>query len=58
MSNWGEILKISKSQLTTYLQCPRKYRFQYVEGRDWEFIFSDGGPSLTAVTVMVPRLED
>jgi len=38
MPNWGEILKISKSQLTTYLQCPRKYRFQYVEGRDWEFM--------------------
>jgi CRISPR/Cas system-associated exonuclease Cas4 (RecB family) len=38
MPNWGEILKISKSQLTTYLQCPRKYRFQYVEGRTWEFM--------------------
>ncbi|MDA2937089.1 PD-(D/E)XK nuclease family protein [Acidobacteria bacterium AH-259-A15] len=38
MNNWGEILKISKSQLTTYLQCPRKYRYQYVEGREWEFM--------------------
>lgn len=35
---WTEILKISKSQLTTYLQCPRKYKFQYVEGRPWEFL--------------------
>lgn len=38
MQNWGEILKVSKSQLTTYLQCPRKYHFQYVEGRKWEFL--------------------
>lgn len=38
MSDWNGILKISKSQLTTYLQCPRRYRFQYVEGRRWEFM--------------------
>lgn len=38
MHEWTEILKVSKSQLTTYLQCPRKYRFQYVEGRAWEFM--------------------
>ena len=38
MSRWSETLKISKSQLMTYLQCPRKYRYHYVEGRDWEFV--------------------
>lgn len=36
--DWSGTLHISKSQLTTYLICPRKFWFQYVRGHPWEFV--------------------
>ena len=36
--NWAAVLHISKSQLVTYLQCPRRFWFQYVVGQPWEFM--------------------
>jgi putative RecB family exonuclease len=35
--DWTGLLHISKTQLTTYLQCPRRFWFQYVIGQPWEF---------------------
>src|SRR3954451_14520899 len=35
--DWNDVLHISKTQLTTYLQCPRRFWFQYVVGQPWEF---------------------
>ena len=32
------MLRISKSQIQTYLICPRKFWFQYVVGAAWEFM--------------------
>lgn len=40
-ANWAEVLHISKSQLTTYLQCPKRFWFQYVVGQPWEFVPSN-----------------
>ncbi len=34
---WAGILRITKSQLQTYVMCPAKYRFQYVVGAQPEF---------------------
>ncbi len=34
---WASMLRISKSQIQTYLICPRKFWFQYVAGVMWEF---------------------
>ena len=36
--NWGSMLRISKSQIQTYLICPRKFWFQYVTGTLPEFV--------------------
>jgi CRISPR/Cas system-associated exonuclease Cas4 (RecB family) len=36
--DWTGTLHISKTQLTTYLQCPRRFWFQYVVGQRWEFV--------------------
>src|SRR5437016_12268608 len=36
--NWGSMLRISKSQIQTYLICPRKFWFQYVTGMLPEFV--------------------
>src|SRR6266478_94249 len=36
--NWGSMLRISKSQIQTYLICPRKFWFQYVTGELPEFV--------------------
>src|SRR2546425_9421088 len=36
--NWGSLLRISKSQIQTYLICPRKFWFQYVIGALPEFV--------------------
>jgi CRISPR/Cas system-associated exonuclease Cas4 (RecB family) len=35
--DWTGVLRITKSQLQTYLMCPRKYYFQYVVGETPEF---------------------
>jgi putative RecB family exonuclease len=35
--NWASVLRISKSQIQTYLICPRKFYFQYVMGAMPEF---------------------
>jgi putative RecB family exonuclease len=40
-TNWAEVLHVSKSQLTTYLQCPKRFWFQYVVGQPWEFVPSN-----------------
>lgn len=34
---WAGVLRITKSQLQTYLMCPRKYYFQYVVGETPDF---------------------
>jgi putative RecB family exonuclease len=34
---WQDVLRITKSQLQTYLMCPRKYYFQYVVGETPDF---------------------
>ena len=36
--NWGSLLRISKSQIQTYLICPRKFWLQYVVGALPEFV--------------------
>ena len=36
--NWSSMLRVSKSQIQTYLICPRKFWFQYVIGAAWEFM--------------------
>jgi putative RecB family exonuclease len=36
--NWSSMLRISKSQIQTYLICPRKFWFQYVVGAMPEFL--------------------
>jgi CRISPR/Cas system-associated exonuclease Cas4 (RecB family) len=36
-SDWTGVLRITKSQLQTYILCPRKYYFQYVVGETPEF---------------------
>src|SRR6266516_1662325 len=36
--DWSPVLHISKSHLATYLQCPRRFWFQYVVGQPWEFV--------------------
>src|SRR5262244_816968 len=36
--SWASLLRISKSQIQTYLICPRKFWFQYVIGAMPEFI--------------------
>src|SRR5260370_25807136 len=36
--SWASMLRISKSQIQTYLICPRKFFFQYVMGAMWEFM--------------------
>ena len=36
--DWSPVLHISKSHLATYLQCPRRFWFQYVVGQAWEFV--------------------
>ncbi len=36
--NWSSMLRISKSQIQTYLVCPRKFFFQYVIVARWEFM--------------------
>ncbi len=33
---WAELLHLSKSQLTTYLQCSQRYQYQYVLSVPWE----------------------
>src|SRR5262245_38982709 len=35
---WASLLRISKSQIQTYLICPRKFWFQYVVGAMPEFL--------------------
>jgi CRISPR/Cas system-associated exonuclease Cas4 (RecB family) len=35
--DWSGVLRITKSQLQTYLMCPRKYYFQYVVGETPDF---------------------
>ena len=35
---WASLLRISKSQIQTYLICPRKFYFQYVMGAMPEFL--------------------
>src|SRR5688572_31917461 len=35
--SWSSMLRISKSQIQTYLICPRKFYFQYVMGAMPEF---------------------
>jgi CRISPR/Cas system-associated exonuclease Cas4 (RecB family) len=35
--SWASMLRISKSQIQTYLICPRKFYFQYVMGAMPEF---------------------
>lgn len=35
---WTSLLRISKSQIQTYLICPRKFYFQYVMGAMPEFL--------------------
>src|SRR3989337_266893 len=34
---WSSMLRISKTQMQTYLMCPRKFYFQYVIRAPWEF---------------------
>ena len=36
--SWASMLRISKSQIQTYLICPRKFWFQYVVGAMPEFV--------------------
>ena len=36
--SWSSLLRISKSQIQTYLICPRKFWFQYVVGQMPEFL--------------------
>jgi CRISPR/Cas system-associated exonuclease Cas4 (RecB family) len=36
-SDWTTTLRVSKSQLQTYLMCPLKFYFTYVTGQAWEF---------------------
>src|SRR6185436_5015011 len=36
--SWASMLRISKSQIQTYLICPRKFYFQYVMGAAPEFV--------------------
>ena len=36
--DWSSMLRISKSQIQTYLICPRKFYFQYVMGAMPEFL--------------------
>ena len=36
--SWASMLRISKSQIQTYLICPRKFWFQYVIGALPEFV--------------------
>jgi CRISPR/Cas system-associated exonuclease Cas4 (RecB family) len=36
--SWSSMLRISKSQIQTYLICPRKFWFQYVVGAMPEFL--------------------
>src|SRR5437660_88046 len=36
--SWASMLRISKSQIQTYLICPRKFWFQYVAGMLPEFL--------------------
>ena len=36
--SWASMLRISKSQIQTYLICPRKFWFQYVVGAMREFL--------------------
>jgi putative RecB family exonuclease len=38
ISDWAATLRITKSQLQTYLMCPRKFFYQYVIGQEWEFV--------------------
>jgi putative RecB family exonuclease len=35
--DWSSTLRISKTQMQTYLMCPRKFYFQYVVALPWEF---------------------
>ena len=37
-SDWADLLHVSKSQISTYLQCPKRFWFQYVVGQPWEFV--------------------
>lgn len=34
---WTDLLRVTKSQLVTYLMCPRKFKLQYVTGETPEF---------------------
>ena len=36
--DWSSMLRVSKSQIQTYLICPRKFYFQYVMGAPPEFL--------------------
>ena len=36
--DWSSMLRVSKSQIQTYLICPRKFYFQYVMGAMPEFL--------------------
>lgn len=36
--DWAGTLRISKTQMQTYLMCPRKFYFQYVVALPWEFM--------------------
>jgi CRISPR/Cas system-associated exonuclease Cas4 (RecB family) len=38
ISDWASTLRITKSQLQTYLLCPRKFFYQYVIGQEWETV--------------------
>jgi CRISPR/Cas system-associated exonuclease Cas4 (RecB family) len=36
--DWGSVLRFSKTNMQTFLMCPRKFYFQYVTGMPWEFV--------------------
>lgn len=38
IDDWAGTLRISKSQLQTFLVCPRKFFYEYVIGQAWEFV--------------------